>query len=62
MVKSYRVGDIVESHEPLVIAKKMTEMLDEGKKAVWKENLKAAAEELCWENESLKLKEIYMGL
>jgi len=37
-------------------------MLTEDKKAVWEENLKAAAEELCWENESLKLKEIYREL
>lgn len=62
VVKSYDVGDIVESHDPLVIAKKMTEMLDVGKKAMWKVNLKVAAEELCWEKESLKLKEIYLGL
>jgi glycosyltransferase involved in cell wall biosynthesis len=62
VVKSYQVGDIVESHDPLAIAKKMTEMLDDSKKAAWKENLKIAAEELCWEKESLKLKEIYRDL
>ena len=62
VVKSYHVGEIVESHEPFVIAKKIIEMLNDGQNAVWEENLKAAAEELCWENESLKLKEIYLGL
>ncbi len=62
VVKLYQVGEIVESHEPLLIAKKMTEMLNDGRKAVWKENLIAAAEELCWEKESLKLKEIYRDL
>ena len=62
VVKSYKVGEIVESHEPLVIAQKITEMLTEDKKVAWKENLKAAADELCWEKESLKLKEIYLGL
>ena len=62
VVKSYKVGEIVESHEPHLIAKKMTEMLNESRKAEWKENLKAAAEELCWEKESSKLKEIYLGL
>jgi glycosyltransferase involved in cell wall biosynthesis len=62
VVKSYQVGDIVESHDPLAIAKKMTEMLDDSRKAEWKENLKIAAEELCWEKESLKLKEIYRDL
>jgi glycosyltransferase involved in cell wall biosynthesis len=62
VVRSYQVGDIVESHDPIAIAKKMTEMLDDSKKAVWKENLKIAAEELCWEKESLKLKEIYREL
>ncbi len=63
VVKSYNIGDIVESHEPDVIAKKMAEMLnDSAKRAIWKENLKTAAEELCWENESMKLKEIYREL
>jgi glycosyltransferase involved in cell wall biosynthesis len=62
VVRSYQVGDIVESHDPIAIAKKITEMLDDSKKAVWKENLKIAAEELCWEKESLKLKEIYREL
>jgi len=62
VIKSYKVGEIVESHEPFVIAKKMMEILNDDKKAVWKENLKAAAEELCWEKESLKLKEIYRRL
>jgi len=62
IVNLYGIGDIVESHEPRVIAKKMTEMLDGAKKEIWKENLKVAAEELCWENESLKLKEIYRDL
>jgi glycosyltransferase involved in cell wall biosynthesis len=62
VVKSYKVGEIVESHDPHVIAKKMTEMLNDDRKAAWKENLKAAAKELCWEKESIKLKEIYLGL
>lgn len=62
VVRSYHVGDIVESHDPLAIAKKMTEMLDNSKKTAWKENLKIAADELCWEKESLKLKEIYRDL
>lgn len=63
VIKTYNVGDIVESHEPKAIAQIMTEMLgDEDKRAVWKKNLKLAADELCWENESIKLKEIYSEL
>lgn len=63
VIKTYNVGDIVESHEPLAIANKITEMLnDSSKRTIWKENLKIAAEELCWEKESIKLKEIYREL
>ena len=62
IVNLYGIGDIVKSHEPSVIAKKITEMLDGSKKEIWKENLKVAAVELCWEKESLKLKEIYRDL
>lgn len=63
VVKSFDIGDIAESHEPGVIAQKMTEMLnDSGKRTVWGKNLNLAAEELCWEKESIKLKEIYSEL
>jgi glycosyltransferase involved in cell wall biosynthesis len=62
VVKSYGVGDVVESHDPKAIAAKMTEMFVKSKSGVWKENIRKAAEELCWEKESIKLKEIYSKL
>lgn len=63
IIKTYNIGDVVESHEPMVIAQKMNEMLNDiEKRSIWGKNLKRAAEELCWENESMKLKEIYSEL
>lgn len=62
VVKSYGVGDVVESHDPKAIAAKMNEMLAKSKSGFWKENIQRAAEELCWEKESIKLKEIYSRL
>jgi glycosyltransferase involved in cell wall biosynthesis len=52
IVTGYNVGLLIESHDPQHIAAKMKEMLaDPGRIAQWKENLKFAAGELCWENE-----------
>nr|WP_320022363.1 glycosyltransferase [uncultured Draconibacterium sp.] len=63
IVKSYNIGEVIDNHEPETIAQKITEMLtNQEKRLLWKSNLKIASEELCWENESLKLKQIYQEL
>jgi glycosyltransferase involved in cell wall biosynthesis len=60
IIKTYNVGDVIENHEPIHIAQKINEMLfDEAKRALWKVNIELAANELCWENEEIKLKAIY---
>jgi len=54
------VGDLIENHDPKYIAAKIREMLgDPARIAVWKENLKFAASDLCWENEKQALKQVY---
>ncbi|RLD41375.1 MAG: glycosyltransferase [Bacteroidetes bacterium] len=60
IIEKYQIGDTIENHEPKHIAGKITEMLSDKKQiAIWKENLKFAAEELSWEKEEEKLKEVY---
>ena len=63
IVTDYKVGAILESHQPSQMAKQITEILNNPSQlAEWKVNLKKAASELCWENEKEKLRLIYSGL
>ena len=60
IVEKYKIGKIVETHQPEKLAVQMMEMVkDPVRFAQWKENLKLAASELCWENEEVKLLEIF---
>jgi glycosyltransferase involved in cell wall biosynthesis len=60
IIEKYQIGDTIENHQPKHIAEKINKMLsDEKQIAVWKENLKFAAEELSWEKEEEKLRETY---
>jgi glycosyltransferase involved in cell wall biosynthesis len=60
IIREYDVGDLIENHDPVHIARKIQEMLqDPVRIAQWKENLNFAASELCWENEKEVLKEVY---
>ena len=60
IVDHYRVGMMIESHDPKHIAEKIREMLaDEKRFAQWKENTKLAAKELCWEKEEEQLLKIF---
>jgi len=60
IILKYDVGSLIVNHDPQHIAHKMQEMFnDPGRIAQWKENLKFAAGELCWENEKEVLKEVY---
>ncbi len=55
----YFIGEVLENHDPRHIAEKIDSMLmDESRLALFHENLKRAAEDLCWENEEPKLKEL----
>lgn len=56
VVREYDIGDLIENHDPQHIAIKLKEMWSNvDRLARWKENLKFAAGELCWENEKIKL-------
>jgi glycosyltransferase involved in cell wall biosynthesis len=59
IVEQYQIGMVLEDRAPEKMASILNFMLhDPVKRRVWKENLARAAEELCWERESVKLKRI----
>jgi glycosyltransferase involved in cell wall biosynthesis len=63
IIDQYKIGMIAESHNPAFLAERIKEMLsDEKRFDSWKENLKLAAAELCWEKEELKLLHIFRDL
>ncbi|MGC8803649.1 MAG: glycosyltransferase [Bacteroidales bacterium] len=56
IVETYQVGLTTNEKNPRTIAAIIRDALDNGeKRKVWKENLKKAATELCWEKEKFKL-------
>jgi glycosyltransferase involved in cell wall biosynthesis len=60
IVEQYKVGSLIENHEPRHIAKKIEEMLSNPQQFTeWKENLRLAALELNWENEKKGLIEVF---
>jgi glycosyltransferase involved in cell wall biosynthesis len=60
IVENYQIGAIAETHQRKDLAEKITSVLfDKEKNVFWKENLKLAAKELCWEKEEEILQEIY---
>ena len=60
IVTGYEVGVLIQNHDPEHIAYKITYMLSDPVRIVqWKENLKFAAQELCWENEKKVLTAVY---
>lgn len=50
----FGVGETITSHDPKHLAEKINIVLNNGK-AFYKDNLDRAAEELCWENEELRI-------
>ncbi len=60
IVKRYKVGDFIPSHQPQLIAQKVSETIEnEELMSEWKKNTALAAQELNWERESEKLKRVY---
>ncbi|MDO9512740.1 MAG: glycosyltransferase [Bacteroidales bacterium] len=60
LVKTWKVGEIIPSHQPEIIAQSIMNMLDhEDKLSTYKNNCRIAAPQLCWENESVLLKKVY---
>ncbi len=60
LVKKYKVGKIINSLQPEILAEEIKHALfNTEKRAEWKSNLKVAAKELTWENEEKVLLEVY---
>jgi glycosyltransferase involved in cell wall biosynthesis len=60
IIEHYHIGLLIDDQEPKHIAQKINEMFgDEKRFAQWKENLKLAAQELCWEQEEKQLLNIF---
>lgn len=56
LVERYDIGELLESHDPRILANQIDAMLlDNDRLNRYKQNLKAAAEVLCWENEEQAL-------
>ncbi|HNS12676.1 MAG TPA: glycosyltransferase [Bacteroidia bacterium] len=52
VIEHYNIGKLISSHDPQVLASEIKDFFnDSARLALWKENLKFAAEELCWEKE-----------
>jgi glycosyltransferase involved in cell wall biosynthesis len=62
IIDNYKVGEIVYNHNPVSIASKIKQMLEEDYKSKLKENLAKASSELVWENEAYVLKEIMQNI
>lgn len=59
LVRTYSIGLILKERTTEHLASLIREMLqNETLRHEWKANLKTAARELCWENESIKLKNL----
>lgn len=58
IIEHYQIGLLIENHTPEHLASKIKELLNKGREP-FLEQLMLAANELCWENEELVLKEIF---
>jgi glycosyltransferase involved in cell wall biosynthesis len=60
IVRKYGIGIVAPSLHPESLAEIFRQMLYDSKmREIWKQNLKAAANELTWENEEIKVREIF---
>ncbi|MHC1707967.1 MAG: glycosyltransferase [Bacteroidales bacterium] len=60
IVETYHIGVLISNHQPRHIAEKITVMLSEkNHQEKWRENLKLASENLCWEKEESILADVY---
>ncbi len=60
IVNKYEIGTVYDHKTPEALAEKIKEVFKlKNRYNKWKENTFKAAEELCWENEKVILKEIY---
>ena len=52
VVDQYGIGEFIESHDPVLLARDFDRMLSDPEKLLnYRKNLEEAATDLCWENE-----------
>lgn len=54
----FDVGEIIDDHQPENIARAINKVLEKGRKG-YQEELEKASKALCWENEEVKLLEVF---
>jgi glycosyltransferase involved in cell wall biosynthesis len=60
IAEKYNIGEMITSHDPQKLAEKMDSMMGNKEKLLlYRENLKAASIDLCWENEEKELIAIF---
>jgi len=60
IIEQYQIGETIDNHQPIHIANKINEILNnQNKLEYWKKNLIIAKKELCWENEKKLLIKAY---
>ncbi|MGN0033815.1 MAG: glycosyltransferase [Candidatus Limimorpha sp.] len=60
IIREYNIGTFIDDHNPETIAKTVRSAIDDEKNiTLWKNNLKFAAQNLCWEKEESVLLNIY---
>ncbi|HKR06531.1 MAG TPA: glycosyltransferase [Bacteroidia bacterium] len=63
IIEEYKIGAVIENHDPEHIAEKIKFMLaDESRIEWWKKNLTLAAGELSWSKEEKKLLKVFDGI
>jgi glycosyltransferase involved in cell wall biosynthesis len=63
IIEHYKIGAVIENHDPKHIAEKIKYMLTDGNRIMWwKKNLTLAAGELSWSNEEKKLLKVFDGI
>jgi glycosyltransferase involved in cell wall biosynthesis len=56
VVEKYNIGEVISGHDPVILAGKIDEMLNDPEKLNrYRKNCEFAASELCWENEENEL-------
>ncbi|MFZ4521452.1 MAG: glycosyltransferase [Bacteroidales bacterium] len=59
IVDQYGIGEFIENHDPVSIARQMDSMLNNRDQlTVYKNNMREAAKELCWEKEEERLRKV----
>ncbi len=63
VISHYNIGEIIKTREPQLVAKALEKFISNNDEYnIWKENLKIARTELCWQNEEKVLLSVYESI